>query len=62
MTAELQAAYAVDAMVQGEMASFYIEQDICNIEDEGPDSYLPEVYEDLLNEYDRRKLKRKELR
>lgn len=55
---ELQAAYGIAPMLQGEMASYYIEQDIDSME-EDPDGemFLPEIYGNLLLEADRRNLR-----
>jgi hypothetical protein len=51
----LHAAYQVAPMLQGEMASFYIEQDIDSME-EDPDgeNFLPAIYDNLCEERDRR--------
>lgn len=54
---ELAAAYSVASSLQGEMASYYADQDIAAME-EDVDGYdfMPEIYTNLLLEAEHRKL------
>ena len=53
----LASAYSVAGMVQGEMASYYSEQDCAILEGEGP-GIVDDRYDALLAEFKRRGLKR----
>lgn len=48
-------AYAIASCLQGEMASYYAEQDIDRLEHSEPEELLPPIYDDLISERDRRK-------
>jgi hypothetical protein len=55
--AELQAAYSISCMLQGEMASWECERAIDRMEsDPSGEQFLPPIYDDLCDEADRRGL------
>ena len=53
----LATAYSASSMLQGEMASYYAEQDIDRLETMGDEEFLHPLYDDLVREQDRRKSK-----
>lgn len=51
----LPLAYSAAATLQGEMASYYADQEICAIEeDEDGERFLPDIYWDLVRDHERR--------
>lgn len=54
--AALGEALAIDSMVSAEMASWFAEQDVRNIEDSTSDDWLPDIFYSLRNDAYRREL------
>lgn len=51
----IAAAYSLASMLQGEMASYYADQDIDRLEETPEEDFLHPLYDDLISERDRRK-------
>lgn len=49
-------AYFCASMLQGEMASYYADQDISRLEQSDPDEFLHPLYDDLVGERNRRQI------
>lgn len=52
----INAAYSCAATLQGEMASYYAEQDIDRMEQSSDDEWLHPLYDDLVGERTRREI------
>jgi len=54
--AELRAAYAMEQMLHGDIATLCIEQDISALEQSDNEEFLPPIFQDLCREASRRNL------
>lgn len=53
---DVNAGYSALALIQGEMAEMEIESCLRHAEEEGSDVYLPEIYDDMVDEMRKRKI------